>query len=197
MRHPRPRGGAGIRDLISRRRFLVASAGLALWPLVRPALAAPRTRRFAAGDAISPELAAALDKSPFVYVSPLRANGEESTCHAEVWFGWLDGAVHLTTAAKSWKARAVARGLTRARLWVGDHGRWKQIVGRNESFRTAPSFVARACVVKDAAVLERLLSVYARKYPDEIATWGPRMRAGQADGTRLLLRYAPEPAART
>lgn len=198
MRDPRARGGAGIRNLISRRSFLVASAGLALWPLARTASASARPRVSAAADAsVSPELVAALESSPYVYVSPLRADGSESTCHGEVWFAWIDGAVVLTSAATTWKARAVARDLTRARLWVGDHGRWKAMVGRNEAFRAAPSFVARASVVKDAALVERLLVVFGKKYPAEIERWRDRMRAENADGRRVLLRYSPEAATRT
>jgi hypothetical protein len=167
---------------------------MALWPL---AARAASPRRVAAEAVLAPELAAALESSPYVYVSPLRSDGSESTCHGEVWFAWLDGAVVLTTASTAWKARAVARDLDRARIWVGDHGRWKAMVGRNEAFRAAPSFVARASVVKDAALVERMLASYEKKYPAEIGRWRDRMRAGNADGTRVLIRYTPEPAART
>ncbi len=166
--------------------------------MARAASAARRPRAFAAADTGVPaELAAALESSPYVYVSPLRADGKESTCHGEVWFAWLDGAVVLTTATTTWKARAVARDLEKARLWVGDHGRWKAVVGRNEGFRAAPSFVAKASVVKDEALLERLLAVYEKKYPAEMGRWRDRMRAGNADGSRTLLRYTPEAATRT
>jgi hypothetical protein len=169
--------------------------GLALWPVAR---AAARPRAIAAADSgVSPALAAALESSPYVYVSPLRADGKESTCHGEVWFAWLDGAVVLTSATTTWKARAVARDLDKARLWVGDHGRWKAMVGRNEAFRAAPSFVARASVVKDAALLERVLTQFEKKYPAEIGRWRDRMRAENADGRRVLLRYAPEAVTRT
>jgi hypothetical protein len=172
----------------------VASAGFALWPLARTAAAAPR---FAERASLDPKLAKALEQSPYVYVSPLRKDGSESSCHGEVWYAWLDGAVVLTSASSSWKARAVARGLTGARVWVGDHGRWKQLGLRNEAFREAPRFDARAEVVKDAALVERMLAEYDRKYPDEIGKWRERMRTGNADGSRVLLRYVPEPAART
>jgi hypothetical protein len=197
VRDPRARGGTGIRDLISRRNFLIAAAGTALWPLARPASAAAHRAFAAAGSGVSAELAAVLESSPYVYVSPLRADGSESTCHGEVWFAWLDGSVVLTSAATTWKARAVARDLEKARVWVGDHGRWKTALGRNEGFRAAPSFVARASVVKDEALLERLLAVYEKKYPAEIGRWRDRMRAGNADGSRVLLRYAPEAGTRT
>jgi hypothetical protein len=143
-------------------------------------------------EALPTETTALLDRSGFVYVSPLRSNGEESRCHAELWFGWIDGAVVVTVAADRWKARAIAGGLDRARIWVGDHGRWKSWTGRlNEAFRAAPHFDARGERVKDDALLERLLELYERKYPAEIGRWREPMRTGNADGSRVLLRYVP------
>jgi len=161
----------------------VAGAGAALWPLLGRAQTPPPPAKLPTG---------LLEKSGFVYISPLSADGSESTCHGEVWYGWLDGAVVINTAPSTWKSRALARGLDRARIWVGDHGRWKGWLGRNEAFRAAPSFEAEVeSVVGDSALLERLLSLYEKKYPDEIATWRDEMRAGYASGARLLLRYRP------
>ena len=40
-----------------------------------------------------------LDESPFVYISPLKRDGSESTCHGELWYAWLDDAVVVTVAA--------------------------------------------------------------------------------------------------
>ena len=169
--------------MIARREFLGACAGLALWPVLRGASQA------SAADALP---AALLESSPFVYISPLRADGRESTCHSEVWFGWLDGAVVINTAPTTWKSRALAAGRDRARIWVGDHGRVKQMIGTSEAFRSAPHFDARVeSVVKDEKLLERLLVLYAKKYPREIANWRDKMREGYKSGDRLLLRYAP------
>ncbi len=136
-------------------------------------------------------LEAALRESPYVYVSPLKSNGEESTCHGEVWYAWIDGAVVVTVASDRWKARAIDRGLDRARIWVGDHGRWKGLVGRNEDFRKAPAFEARAEKLWDAELLERLLAEYDRKYPGSIDRWRDRMKSGNADRSRVLIRYEP------
>jgi hypothetical protein len=180
VRDPRRRGGPGIRHLIARREFLLAALAGALAP-----------RAFARAAAAAPELEAALERSGFVYVSPLRADGSESTCHGEVWFGWEGGAVVLITARDSWKARAVARGLDGARIWVGDHGTWKRLVGSSEEFRKAPVFDARAEIATDAALLERLIASYERKYPAEIGRWRDRFREGFADGSRVLIRYTP------
>lgn len=124
-------------------------------------------------------------------MSPLLADGKESRCHGEVWFGWLDGSVVVITAKERWKSRALARGLDRARIWVGEHGPWKRLIGRNETFRRAPHFDARAEAVKDQALLDRLLALYDEKYPEEIPDWRDRMRRGYADGSRVLIRYTP------
>ena len=186
MRDPFWRGGPGIRDLgaiglLGRREFLAGCAGAALWPLLRGAAHA--------ASALPTDL---LENSPFVYISPLRADGGESTCHGEVWYGWIDGAVVINTAPSTWKSRALAKGRDRARIWVGDHGRWKQMIGRNEDFRGAPHFDARVESVKGGdQLLDRLLVVYERKYPREIANWRDKMRAGYRSGERLLLRYTP------
>ncbi len=155
-------------------------------------LAAPPARAGLPTDTLE-----ALQRSDFVYVSPLRSDGGESRCHGEVWYAWLDGAVVLTTGAERWKARALRRGLDRARLWVGNHGRWKQLFGTNEAFRRAPSFLAKASISKDRSLNERLLAVYEDKYPAEIGRWRDEMREGFADGSRALIRYRPEAAERT
>lgn len=138
------------------------------------------------------ELGEALEKSPFVYISPLLGDGKESTCHGEVWYGWLDGAVVITAASDRWKARAIDRGLDTARIWVGDHGRWKKLTGGNESFRQAPHFEAKGALVPNApGLLNRLLAQFERKYPKEIGRWRDKMRSGYLDGSRVLIRYTP------
>jgi hypothetical protein len=131
-----------------------------------------------------------LEASPFVYVSPIQTNGKESTCHAELWYAWLDDSIIVTVAADRWKATALDKGLDRARIWVGDHGRWKTFFGgRNEKFREAPNFLADAERVDDPKTIDRLIAVYDEKYPEEIAQWRSAMISGSADGSRILIRY--------
>ncbi|MEM7409867.1 MAG: twin-arginine translocation signal domain-containing protein [Myxococcota bacterium] len=133
-----------------------------------------------------------LEDSEFVYISPLKSDGNESSCHGEVWYGWLDDSVVINTAPGTWKGRALAKGLDRAKVWVGNHGRWKGLLGKNEAFRKAPFFEAKVTSVEgDPALLNRLLALYETKYPAEIADWRDRMRRGYETGERLLLRYAP------
>jgi hypothetical protein len=166
---------------LTRRELLGLGAGTAL------ALAWPRL----AAAALPADVAGLLERSGFVYVSPLRSDGSESRCHGEVWYGWLDGAVVLITSQTSWKARALARGLARARIWVGDHGRVSRVLGENDAFRKAPSFEARVERSRDAALLDRLMKTYRAKYPAEIGSWEGRMRSGFESGERVLLRYLP------
>ncbi len=164
---------------VPRRRVLQAGAALSL------GLAGlPFARRASAGT-----LDEALRTSPFVYVSPLDAKGRESTCHGEVWYGWLDDTVVLVTERSTWKSRALLKGLDRARIWVGDYGIWKRWWGTNESFRAAPKFDAIATQVRDDALMERLMQTFAAKYPDEFSDWEEDMRSGYASGKRLLIRY--------
>ena len=135
-----------------------------------------------------------LDESPFVYISPLRSDGGESTCHAELWYGWLDDHVVVIVSASGWKARAVERGLDSARIWVGGYGRWKTWYGgTNEAFRESQPFRAKAVRSESPKLLNRLLDLYETKYPEEIADWRVPMRQGFGDGSRVLLRYALTP----
>jgi hypothetical protein len=171
----------GSNARVTRRSLLRLGAGAALlWAWPQRVVAA----------AVDGEVGALLEKSGFVYVSPLRAGGAESRCHGEVWYGWLDGSVFLVTSKDSWKARALARGLDTARIWVGDHGRVGGLTG-SDDFRQAPSFDAKARTTKDAELLDRLMKLYRKKYPGEIGRWEPKFRSGFESGERVLIRYEP------
>ena len=169
---------------ISRRSFLVGSSvvcGIASLGLSTSLWADAGSRH-----ALSPSAKAALAQSPLVYISPLLQDGAESRCHGEVWFFVDEGDVVIFTSKDSWKARALALGRDRARLWVGDFGP----VGRaGDRFRKAPAFLAQAEVDSNPAVFERLMKSYGQRYPDEWTKWDPRFRKGHKDGTRELIRY--------
>jgi len=79
--------------LIDRRQFVGGSLGLLLASLVR----VPRARAGLDADVVG-----ALASSPLVYISPLRSDGEESRCHGEVWYAWLDDSVVINTATDRW-----------------------------------------------------------------------------------------------
>jgi hypothetical protein len=163
---------------ITRRTFLAAAAaGTAGLLLPRRARAAQHEAR-----------GAAMASSPLVYVSPLKKDGSESTCHGEVWFVADGDDVLVVTAQDRWKAKSVAKGLDRARLWVGDFGVWKDAGGK---WKTAPTFDAKVKAETDAAARDKALALFGKKYPKEWDKWGPRFRDGLADGSRVLLRYSP------
>lgn len=168
--------------MLDRRRFLQAGLAGATWV----ALPALRARA-----AVADEYAELLANAEFVYVSPLKKDGAESRCHAEVWYAWIDGAVVMTVSSDGWKATAVRKGLSKARIWVGDHGRLKGLSAGSQDFRKAPTFDARAETSSDMALLERLMTEYQRKYPKEIGNWSDKMRKGTRDGSRITIRYTP------
>jgi hypothetical protein len=172
---------------LSRRHFLSASTAAAA-ALLMPRGALRAEEAFALPDTTR----AALGESPLIYLSPLRSNGTESTCHAEVWFVRDGEDLLVVTAADRWKALAVGRGLDRAHIWVGDFGRWNRSGGR---YKSAPSFLAKARFEADPAVVERALAEFGTKYPEEWDKWEPRFRKGLADGSRVLIRYRPIGAA--
>ena len=93
---------------------------------------------------------------------------------------------------ESLKARFVLERLVdRARILVGDPGRVKGFFFDNDDFRRAPYFEAQARIDQDPKLLERLMAVYAKKYPEEFASeWEPKMRSGFASGERVIVRYA-------
>jgi hypothetical protein len=168
------------------RRELLRGAGVAFG-----ALALPIGRAIGADSPFQPseDARAALGSSPLVYISPLKADGSESSCHGEVWFTFDEGDVLIATGSDRWKTRALDKGWSRARIWVGDFGP----VGKSEDrFRQAPNFVAEARRDKDPAAFERLMTSFAGKYADGWDKWEPRFRKGYADGSRVLIRYAPD-----
>jgi len=168
------------------RRTLLRGAALAAGALVLPASA-----RLAAAYELSPEANAAIAKSPLLYVSPLKSNGSESTCHGEVWYVADGSDLLVVTSTDRWKAEAIAKGMDQARLWVGDYGAWTRSGGK---FKQAPSFAAKASIERDPKAQAKALASFGSKYPDEWDKWGPRFRDGLKDQSRVLIRYAPRAA---
>ena len=130
----------------------------------------------------------AMRTSPLIYVTPLRSNGQESRCHGEVWFFEDQGDAVIFTARDRWKATAVRDGLDEARIWVGDVGPVGRSGGR---FRQEPSFKASASLDTSSETFRRLMTAFAKRYPDEWGKWGPRFQKGWDQGTRVMIRYKP------
>ena len=112
--------------------------------------------------ATSPAAIAALDKSQLVYLSPIVSGGRDSRCQAEVWFVHHDRAVFVCTQASAWRAEALRRGFTRARLWIGEFGVWTRA---DERYRSAPYLEVGGRQVDDPAVHAAVLPVFGRTAP--------------------------------
>jgi len=160
----------------TRREILIAGAAALLWP---------RGLRAEAG-ALPAAARDALGTSPLIYVTALKRDGSESRCHSEVWFVGDGDSALVVTASGAWRAQAVAKGLSRARLWVGDHGVWEP---SSKAYQAAPSFLADASLEKTPAVQDHALALFGSKYTKEWGSWGPRFQRGLADGSRVLIRY--------
>jgi len=127
-------------------------------------------------------------ESPLIYITPIQSSGAESSCQSEVWFATHGGAMYVVTAAEAWRAEAVRKGLTNARIWVGDVGP----VGRSDGkYKNLPKVEATASLETDAATQTQVLEVMGVKYSNEWGTWGPRFKNGLADGSRVMLKYSP------
>ena len=126
-------------------------------------------------------------ESPLIYISPLKSDGTVSRCQAEVWFLGDGDSDYVVTNAKAWRAEAVRKGLTQAKVWVGDVGLWQRSGGK---YKDLPSHFASVSFETDAAEHTRLLEGFGAKYASEWGKWGPRFKNGLADGSRVMLKYA-------
>ncbi|MEX0943621.1 MAG: hypothetical protein WD002_13875 [Pseudomonadales bacterium] len=135
------------------------------------------------------ELAEKLKQTNLIYVTPIRTDGKESRCQAEIWFAADGTDMYVCTGTGSWRARAPRKGLSKARVWIGDLGNWRSTGGR---YRKLPSVEARVAIIEDRAEQDRVLALFGDKYTAEWGSWGPRFRNGLDDGSRTMLRYRPE-----
>lgn len=164
---------------MNRREHLLGLAGLVAGSAL---IGLPRSLSAEVG---APSLPAAADTSQLIYITPIRSDGRESRCQAEVWFLREGDGLFVVTAVDAWRARAIRSGLVQARIWVGDVGVWS----RNEEYRDLPAVMSRAELVPDAATHASILAKFGGKYPAEWDTWGPRFTKGLADGSRVMIRY--------
>ena len=134
------------------------------------------------------DVKSAMRDSSLIYLTPIKSDGQESKCQAEVWFAHDGVDMYVCTGVKTWRARAASKGLNRARVWVGELGEWK---GTNGKYKTLPQLDAEATVVIDKSAEEKALELLGDKYSLEWIVWGPRFRKGLADGSRVMLRYRP------
>jgi len=121
-----------------------------------------------------PELKA-FDQSSLVYVATVRKDGNQSR-PAPVWFTMNADRTQLLiqTRKGTWKDKRIRRG-SPVIVWIG---------GLN-----GPAFVGRAEITKDAAVVDKILTDYPKKYAMN-AVLGPS-RATFESGDRIAIRITP------
>lgn len=131
--------------------------------------------------ALSSELERALGESQYVYIQSERQTGAFGK-PAEIWFMYDRGAVLVGTPQTAWRVKRIKAGRKRARIAVG------KVDG--------PAFEATGELVRDAAVEQRLLEEFGRKYPDGWKRFADRFRDGFKSGERVIVRYTPAAAPR-
>ena len=134
-----------------------------------------------------PDVYDKLRVSRLIYLTPIKSDGFESKCQGEVWFVYDGTDIFVNTQADAWRAEAIRKGLTAARIWVGDFGFWTR---SNGAYKDAPSLELTGKIESDADEWEEVFPVFGAKYSDEWPTWGPRFKNGLEDGSRVLLRYS-------
>lgn len=162
--------------MISRRNF---SIGLAATPLIARAAVT-----FSVEDIVKK-----LETSKLIYLTPIKSNGDESKCKAEIWFIYHESNIYLVTPSDAWRTEAIKMGLNKARIWVGEFGNWRRA---NDAFRDAPELMATADIVAESEIHSEVLDAMGAKYTAEWNTWGPRFKSALEDGSRAMLRYSPD-----
>lgn len=126
-----------------------------------------------------------VNESPLIYLTPIQSNGNESSCQSEIWFVRDQDDLFVVTAASAWRAQAVRKGLTDARIWVGDVGP----ASADARYKKLPQIDTKAFQIVDTNTHARILAIFGGKYPGEWGTYGPRFKNGLVDGSRVMLRY--------
>lgn len=168
---------------MKRRDLLKASAASSV--LALPALTLPRLTMAAENPPAPTGLPYTIDETALIYLTPLHRDGVESSCQAEVWFVHQGGEVMVVTASDAWRARAISKGLTRARIWIGDVGVWNS----DARYKTLPTVEMTGDTITDKTMQADVLERFGDKYSLEWIVWGSRFRKGLADGSRVMLRY--------
>ena len=122
-----------------------------------------------------PDFAVQLTRSKEIYVATQRKDGTRSQV-VPVWFGLMDNAIWFTTSPGSHKGRRIKHG---SPLFVSVEG------------KDGPFVLAKAEVVKDPAVAERLGEIYSKKY---WIAWLGLFRPSRArveSGKVLLIKVTP------
>ena len=126
---------------------------------------------------ISKRDAQSLSKADLIYIATVRKDGNQSKA-APVWFTTSadNSAILIQTGPETWKAKRIKRG-SPALVWIGT--------------ADGPSFIGKAEITNDAAVVNKILTDFRDKYwQNRVLGVGPS-RAGFHSGERIAIRITP------
>jgi len=130
----------------------------------------------ASAEALSAEIEKELASATYVYIASTRKDGSLGE-PAEIWFLYHDGAVYVGTNPTSWRVKRITWGRPAANIWAGK--------------RDGDSFAATGEILDDDAIEAKILETFAEKYPEGWKKYGDGFRKGFADGSRVVVKYAP------
>lgn len=126
-----------------------------------------------------------LKTSELIYLTPIKSDGEESKCQGEVWFVYLDSEIYVTTASDAWRAEAIRKDLTQARIWIGEYGPWSRA---KEKYKEAPELMLEGSMFDDKEKFAEILEAFNEKYPGE-GQYPRVFKEEIEDGKRVVLKY--------
>ena len=177
--------------MLNRRKFTIASIAVPFSLIMTRSLMS-QTDEAAESDATEThketsetEIPEELKTSKLIYLTPIKSDGEDSKCHGEVWFVYLDSQIYVTTATDAWRAEAIRKDLNDARIWIGEFGNWTRA---KEKYKEAPELMIEGEIFEDEEKMPEILEAFNDKYPGEGQY--PRVFKEQIEeGTRVVLRY--------
>lgn len=125
---------------------------------------------------LSAEQKKALAEAEYVYVQSERASGELGK-PAEIWFMVVGDDVYVGTKPTTHRVERIKAGRTRARVAIGSE--------------KGPAYDATASLSTDDAMEQRLLTDFAKKYPDGWKSHSEGFTQGFQTGERVLVKYSP------
>ena len=177
--------------MLNRRKFTIASCAFPLSVVLTRSLYSQQDEAGVAQEAESnddtteTEFPEELETSKLIYLTPIKSDGEESKCQGEVWFVYMDSNIYVTTDTDAWRAEAIRKELTEARIWIGEYGQWSRA---KEKYKEAPELMIEGEIFEDKEKFPEILEAFNEKYPGE----GPYPRVFKEEideGKRVILKY--------
>ena len=178
--------------MLNRRNFTIASVTIPFSIVLTRSLVGQTDEEAAEVDAAESgeettetEIPEELKTSKLIYLTPIKSDGDESKCQGEVWFVYLDSKIYVTTATDAWRAEAIRKDLTEARIWIGEYGNWTRA---KEKYKEAPELMIEGSIFDDEEKNPEILEAFNDKYPGE-GRYPRVFKEEIEDGKRVVLCY--------